>query len=231
MSATLLLVLAGPTAANADPIPFVGLASVPGFQGLRLTLAPTLTLSSAEHTNFIDPTDPVYGASAPVFVDSIPTTGPFLGFFEMDPISIVSSIDNGTTTFLLFGPGDFSIALFDPLGPTAPFLPFVQASFASVALAFANDGSSRIGVGNAVFSGLSFAGSGLQNPGMFVFQLGEPQVVFLDDSPGVEYAIDLGILAAQPPAAVPEPATMLLIGSGMAGAALRRAGRKLRRRR
>lgn len=215
-----------PGSASADPVPFAGLVSAPGYAGLRLTLADTPSLSSADVPNFVSPADPVYGSSARVFVDDIPSDeGPFLGFFKLPEVEFLTSFNNGTTTFLVFGPGSFSIATLNPVNPLL-LTPFVTATFANVVLGLQNDGSSQFAAGNAVFEGVAFDNSGLQNPGSFVFSLGQGALTQREDGRQFDYPIALGVTVGQP-AAIPEPSTLFLVSMGLSGYAAhrRKAGR------
>ena len=213
--------------AAADPIPFAAVSSVPRFNALQITFGATWTLSSADVANPTHPTDPVYGQAAPVVVDEIPSVaGVALGYFKLPDISLTGVLDDGSTTFLRFGPGMFSIATLDLLSPLGPLVPFVDASFASVVIGLANDGSSRYAIGSAAFSGVAFTNSGLQHPGGFLFNLGERTLSFENGTAQFNYPITLGVLGAEPTAAVPEPATMLLVGTGLAGLARARRNRR-----
>lgn len=216
--------------ASAAPIPFAAVVSAPGFDALEVTFGPTLTLASADVNSLTHPSDPVFGESAPVFVDEIPSVGgAALGYFKMPEIPQIGILNNGTTTFASFGPGSFSIGMVNPVFPFAPLLPFVDATFSSVLLAVQNDGSGGIAIGSVMFSGLAFTNSGLDNPGSFLFTLGSRSIGFEDQMLQFEYPIAFGVLAAEA-TPIPEPASLVLLGTGLAGCAARARRKKLSKR-
>jgi hypothetical protein len=212
--------------AQAIPVTFGTVNSYDGFGQILLDTS-TFTLSSNNITTAYAPGDPFKVSSPGQYTLQAPLVfGPLSAVLQLDNVAPTGIVDATTTAF---GAGEFRYGI--DLGALS--FPWVTASFSQVLLSLTPDllGGTLFNLGSTTYSGQGFDLTGLQGAGgSFAFSLGNAD--FITDPQGqllgVTYEITSGVLVAEQLSAVPEPASMMLLGVGLlaVGAGVRAQRRK-----